>query len=1304
MTHRHRHTARHPAYALMIAAAMGASSSLVHAAETIDNEVRAVGTDTTLTDITVGGFGRIDVNSSTLTLLGGSTIQPGASSGANIQAVGISGSGNIVVGESGTTSSLVIERNTTFSGTTEVKADATVTLEDTSGLGESSSITVRDGGTLINKAGGAEVDAVIVEAGGTLDLRDSLFIGVDGGSSTLAGTLKSALDSGGSNPSLVIKGNTTITSTNAEFGASAQVRDDATLTLTSIGAIGEADDTDFGRIQIAAGSTLVSDAADAIDVGRELRMASEFGAGGWTNGAVWQLNADQTIARLDAAVNTDIQIADGATLTVNTAADPSDGSDTLHGNISGSGNLGFSGDGELYIAPEMEFTGLGGQTSFTGATTVNGGGKLYLTRTDALGGSSELLISGGSEVILHSVAEDYDEEALTYLEQRMITIPGATNPLNTDININLDAIGNTDATLDVRVDQTVNEVATGTNGTITVADGATFTINGDVTGNGAISLTGSGNTTIAATSTLSSGATLGNEASLTNNGTMTADEETVAATFDGSGDSTTSNLTITNTGTIETDGSGDQNNAVYLKDSDQVTINNSGTIEADGATGIHLKGSVGANIDNSGQIIAGGNNAVFIEDSTNATITNNGTIRSGNDDGIDLENSSGATVTNMSEGTIIADDDHGIQAKNSTNANFVNNGKIIAEDNDGINLPEATSPSITNAGSIIAKDRNAIYAHNSTNANFINTGTILAEVDDGIDLGDATSPRITNAGSITAKFNNGIYAPDSTNANFINTGTILAEDNDGIDLGDATSPRITNDGTIAAKANNGIFARRSTDANFVNNGTIIASKDDGIDLLDAKSPRVTNNGTITAEGDNGIQMHGVEGAIITNTGTITATRKAIDAADSDDPVTDATFINTGTLRAEGNTIVIQDSSTLRNSGTIEATKAGENAIYARGTDTVVILEPGSRIIGDVESTDASNTLRLNLTSAGSVIYQTTGDWTLESVDGQPLVEGSVISAGVGNLETADELMHRRSMDLQASLRRLTAQREHAGEGHPVLVDLYAGDETRESHRVSGSTIPEYDLESTGLTLATLVGVADRPIQLFAIYSNEELDIDTGTHQIEAEGVRLGAATDSLFELGPFNIGARLVLGRHEYDGDREVLINDIGSSGVIRQESEWQSDTWEAGINARYQKAVSPAATLTVTPSLSVHQERIEAYRESDEFSWDSRNVTQGRAAVDTAFAYKAGARTDLNAGIKLWHREILDGETAEYTLSGTDVSYTDPVHEDQGFSANAGFQHRLNDVISISAEAAGHWTVEETDGWQLSLSMMAQF
>jgi len=85
-------------------------------------------------------------------------------------------------------------------------------------------------------------------------------------------------------------------------------------------------------------------------------------------------------------------------------------------------------------------------------------------------------------------------------------------------------------------------------------------------------------------------------------------------------------------------------------------------------------------------------------------------------------------------------------------------------------------------------------------------------------------------------------------------------------------------------------------------------------------------------------------------------------------------------------------------------------------------------------------------------------------------------------------------------------------------------------------------------------------------------------------------------------------------------------------------------------------------------------------------------------------ARYRLSAALSVWHREIIDGRNADYTLAGTRVSYTDPQYDGQGVSARFGFEQQVSETITLAATVAGYGTAEQTDGWTFGVSLLSQF
>lgn len=206
--------------------------------------------------------------------------------------------------------------------------------------------------------------------------------------------------------------------------------------------------------------------------------------------------------------------------------------------------------------------------------------------------------------------------------------------------------------------------------------------------------------------------------------------------------------------------------------------------------------------------------------------------------------------------------------------------------------------------------------------------------DNGVSGGDATT--VLNAGRI-AGFVDGVSLGDDALVH--NSGVITSLFDDAIEL---ASGRVVNSGALSGAF--GVFVfdgaadiRNSGEIdaadiaillegdgpNFVLNSGAVRGGDDGVLTDSSLASTILNYGLIS--GDDGIDIEGAGDTTIVNAGAIIGTDDGID----DD--------------GDGRQVVV-------NSGLIATTGAGldENALDLGGGDDVLILQPGSEIVGGVE--------------------------------------------------------------------------------------------------------------------------------------------------------------------------------------------------------------------------------------------------------------------------------------------------------------------------------------------------------------------
>ena len=84
----------------------------------------------------------------------------------------------------------------------------------------------------------------------------------------------------------------------------------------------------------------------------------------------------------------------------------------------------------------------------------------------------------------------------------------------------------------------------------------------------------------------------------------------------------------------------------------------------------------------------------------------------------------------------------------------------------------------------------------------------------------------------------------------------------------------------------------------------------------------------------------------------------------------------------------------------------KNAIQLKGNNNTITLKDEGIVVGVIKAASGTtgNTLKLNHGLGKSYYYNTGGDFTLEDLDGNQVVQGSAGSVGQGGNENVDDLV------------------------------------------------------------------------------------------------------------------------------------------------------------------------------------------------------------------------------------------------------------------------------------------------------------
>lgn len=679
------------------------------------------------------------------------------------------------------------------------------------------------------------------------------------------------------------------------------------------------------------------------------------------------------------------------------------------------------------------------------------------------------------------------------------------------------------------------------------------------------------------------------------------------------------------------------------------------------------------------------------------TLSDNETFVVKNGDVIDVIDASDtidATITIDAGGVVTGFDS--IEATGSQNLTIIVNGLLDSADNGIVEGVYSNPPGNTDDGD------DAIVASEATGLKLsINSGAIVLTDDEFINgNGVSSSTIILRSGSQVYSEDHGIDGFGNSNIISIDgkLSAAAGEPDSGFDAIDVSDNNTINIGILGevTAAQDGISGGNGNTVTI--NGQLTSLNDDTVDLRASNTVTVGSSAHVSAF-DNGIEAENEN--TINLYGTLVSEIHGIDLG-ADDPSSNGgnvVVIYAGAEVRGDNVGVKFDNSanTLTVSGLVYG---GTDAVLVDGNNNVIRFNDGAKIIGDLAAAAdvTDNILRFDLGSTQSYFFETSGEWALEDLDGRPVVEGSAIAAGIGNVETADELMLDRAINLRNSMDRL--QKQALFGLREALLDTYGASTSRTE---DGTTSP-FELVSQGMTVGAPVVIMGREVLPFLNYHYADLNIAEGIHDIAAQSLRIGVSVPKMWLLDHYSFGGYAVAGRNTYEGTREVLVNQDTTTGTTTVDASWGGTEIELGLNALVEDALTSRLSFKGNLGFAAQVERIGSYSEQEYFAWDNRTIIQSHVRANASLEYQVSNDTGFYGTLGAWRRDVEGGKTADYTIENTSVNYTGGIYDETVASLRLGIRHRVADVIALSAEVLGGSSTASDHTVGASFGVSAQF
>lgn len=686
-----------------------------------------------------------------------------------------------------------------------------------------------------------------------------------------------------------------------------------------------------------------------------------------------------------------------------------------------------------------------------------------------------------------------------------------------------------------------------------------------------------------------------------------------------------------------------------------VILKDRGRIESDGS-GINLEGH---------------NNLIRISNQSSLVSEDDGVRMWGDNNAILIDSSTArySITTRNDDGNVFGS--HAILIKGKRNTiTLTGSLRTLGSNSHGIFLDERQVNNIVQAG-----DNQTIIS-----------GSIRTEGTESFGMyskGENNRTNISGAITTLGAESHGIYQDNNKNTTILlGSITTYGEDSNGIHtiLGNENTITVSGSITTYGRSSDGIFTEGNENTITVSGS--VTTWNDSSDAIDIEGSNnitiVTGNIMTYGEDSEAIYVTG-ENNIIHSSGAL------ITKGDSADGIVIAP-------EEENNTVII--------SGLVASELARSIHIHEDATNNTIQLIPGARIVGPISSESEGNTLRLSVGAAKSYIFATEGPWILEDLDGRAVVQGSAMAAGIGNLETADEMQYGRLDRLNSALSRSNTLDASQAQSWAVP---YVSTGKRKADALTPA-VTHYDTKSMGVVAGKPTDWWGGKAGLLLQLDHNKLNIAGNDHVITSTSARMGLRVSDTDLSTQSSQSVIAMVGYNHYDSARSVLVNENTTTGETTFNAKFGSVEFLLGGAMGRTYDWSPKLKVHTQAQADVSYEMIDSYTESTYFSWKKRNLLQASARVAATVEREHQHNLHSLWGLAISHRNVLKGREGDYAINGTSVSFKGGDHKDTVATLSAGIKYNYQKDMTLRADVSTSFSANRVSNHSASVKVNWKF
>ena len=589
-----------------------------------------------------------------------------------------------------------------------------------------------------------------------------------------------------------------------------------------------------------------------------------------------------------------------------------------------------------------------------------------------------------------------------------------------------------------------------------------------------------------------------------------------------------------------------------------------------------------------------------------------------------------------------------------------------------MSLSQVNAVNITGDDNEINSDETAqqVYNADDTSLTITNSATLSRSGQAPVNINEKGNATLTiNAGSsITATSHNTVQGKDQTGLTVTNSGTISSGGSKAINLLNAQNSTVTNNAGGIIKSNTNTITLTEVSGT----GNNVTINNSGQIFAEAVSSGETNNNAIKSEDDtnNMTLINNIGGHIYNNNSSATALQQA------------TVFI------------AAEDTATLTNSGTIENKAGPENyAIRIAGSGVTVTLKDSGKVIGKINVADSGHTIKLQHGAGQGYYYDIDGNgtYTLQDLDGNPVVKGSAGSVGQGGNEMIDEELGYKSLGVRSSLVRYKKSDEYSQreKGWGEITTSFL-------KRDGDKSTLALDNKKIGIGANIFEPISDNKTLIFSFETS--LQNISKNHDIDKFSFLTGVNFDKIKISDEIYSEIYFLGGASFNKSDRNILTNTT-SSGLLDISDEYMSYEVLFGNKVIFNNLL---------PDLSFNfgYSHTPSHEESKYYRWEEKDVYNGSIALSNEHQILKDNKKKLYLSWIADARTILNDNLQVFYVNGTKGTYTQNNDLKTEFSLSAGinYDYKFSQNSKFSVSLDGLHTTQDTNSVKANLKYSHKF